>query len=98
MSKLITKAEFDKMRDAYAAKHPKATQSVAFDATDVLALLGDHPQGTKLKAWLGKTDLGQTTIMLTPVTSDGIMIATMATADGNPPILDRGQICPPYCS
>jgi hypothetical protein len=96
MSNLISKQEFQKMRDAYASKHPKGTQSVTFERADVLALLNDHPEAAKLKVWLGKTFNGQTTVMLMPVNTDGAPLAMTTTTE--PPILDRGQICPPYCS
>jgi hypothetical protein len=88
---LISKDEFEKMRKAYASKHPKGTQSIVFSAAKVRELLEG---ASGLKIYFGKNDLGQTTLMLTPVNDSGAALTTTTT---EPPILDRGQLCPPNC-
>jgi len=84
----ISKAEFDKMRAAYDAKHPKKTKSVLFNKESIQPLL-DNPKTKSIKIFFGLNEDGAETLMLQALDDKG--------EETTPPV-NRGQLCPPYCS
>jgi hypothetical protein len=82
--------ELKKMRDAYQAKYPGTTQSVAFSKEMFKKMLSMN--GDRIRAHFCTTEDGANTIAFT------IEGAESLKQDSESAIaFDRGQGCPPYC-
>lgn len=92
----ITTEEFNEMRKRYEASAPKdATRSILF-STDVLKkLIKDAPS---IRVYLGRDEKDRLTVMFKPEGTDELSAKAASVETQEAGILNRGQLCPPYCA
>jgi hypothetical protein len=99
MSKIggkIPNKEFKKMRKAYEDKHPKQTQSILF-SKDVIQKEVIDQEGDYIRIYFGLDEEGRQTVMFR---SEGAQTSARQLSEDleADDAVDRGQLCPPYCS
>jgi hypothetical protein len=86
----ISVEEFDEMKNRYEqSADPTATKSVVFGVERIAALIANGTQ--RVRIFFGRDSEQRLTVMLKAEGSN-------TAAPGEEEILDRGQLCPPYCA